>query len=421
FTKGIDQFEPECFGISPREAAYIDPQQRLLLEVAWEAVEDGGQPVEKLAGTDTGVFIGISTSDYANIQADPYGIDGFDPHSGTGGSNCIAANRISYCLNLLGPSIAVDTACSSSLVATHLACRSLWEGECEMALVGGVNALLTPAPFVCFCAASMLSPTGRCRAFDAGADGFVRAEGAGAVLLKPLSRALAEGDPVYALVVGTAVNQDGRTSGISAPSQSSQEELLRTACRQAGVAPKDICYVEAHGTGTAVGDPIETTALGNVLSQSRPDGECCIIGSVKTNIGHMEAGAGMAGLIKACLISKHRQIPPSLHFKIPNPAIRFRELKLRVPVSLEPLVSPGPAILGVNSFGFGGTNAHAVVREFRPIDRDSAGIAVVPPNRRRPRSDGDAEEGTGQLGVGARSAAMLLPLAARSSEALEAL
>jgi acyl transferase domain-containing protein len=285
FLRASDEFEPEVFGISPREASYMDPQQRLLLEVAWEALEDGGQVVEQLAGTRTGVFVGVSTSDYANIHASPHESPRVDPHAATGGAVSIAAGRLSYCLNLQGPSLAVDTACSSSLVATHLACQSIWTGECDLALAGGVNVIISPSTFVLFCAASMLSPEGRCKAFDATADGFVRSEGAGMVLLKPLSRALADGDPVYAVILASAVNQDGRTAGISAPSRSAQEALIREACRRAGIEPRQLHFVEAHGTGTAVGDPIEATAIGAALSTGRDPDKPCAIGSVKTNSG----------------------------------------------------------------------------------------------------------------------------------------
>jgi acyl transferase domain-containing protein/NADPH:quinone reductase-like Zn-dependent oxidoreductase/SAM-dependent methyltransferase/aryl carrier-like protein len=397
FIKGIDQFEPECFGISPREASYIDPQQRLLLEVAWEALEDGGQVIERLAGTNTGVFVGISTTDYARIQSIPYDTRSIGAHTATGGVMSIAANRISYCLNLRGPSVAIDTACSSALVATHLACQSIWDGECDLALAGGVNIIISADNFIAFCAASMLSPDGRCKAFDASANGFVRSEGAGVVVLKPLSKALADGDPVYALIVGSAVNQDGRTSGLSAPSQTAQEAVLLEACRWAGIDPRQVHYVETHGTGTAIGDPIEANALGNVLSSGRPKGQHCVIGSVKTNIGHLEAAAGTAGLIKAALALKHRMIPPNLHFLDPNPNIPFEELQLRVPQSLEAWPDDsGPAIAGVNSFGFGGTNAHILMMEYQRGPEDPAAVTSQ-----------DA------------APALLLPLSARTPEALQ--
>jgi len=398
FIKGIDQFDPEAFGISPREASHMDPQQRLVLEVAWEALEDGGQVIQRLAGTNTGVFVGISHPDYAQIQWSPGDKVSVDAHSATGGALCIAANRISYCLNLRGPSMVVDTACSSSLVATHLACQSIWKQECSLALAGGVNVIISSRPFIAFSAASMLSIDGRCKAFDASANGFVRAEGAGIVVLKPLSRALTDGDPVYAVIAGSAVNQDGRTTGIAMPSQAAQEELISGVCMQAGIAPGDVEYVEAHGTGTEVGDPIEAMAIGNVLSRGRTEGQKCVIGSVKTNIGHLEAAAGIAGVIKVALSLKHRMIPPNLHFHNPNPRIPFDDLQLRVPIGLEPWPEAfRPAIAGVNSFGFGGTNAHLIMTEYAVHDDISPLAGENPPR------------------------AMALPVSAHTPQALKAL
>jgi len=366
FVQDIAAFEPECFGISPREAGHMDPQQRMLLEVSREAIEDAALVPEQLAKINTGVFVGISTYDYAQMHYGPAEWSGVDPHSATGGASSIAANRISYCLNLRGPSMAVDTACSSSLVAIDLACRSLWEGECEVALAGGVNAIISPGPYIAFCAATMLSPEGRCKTFDAGANGFVRGEGAGVIVLKPLQRARADGDPIYALIAGTAVNHDGRTSGIALPSQTAQESLVRAACQSAGVAPHEVDYVEAHGTGTEVGDPIEARALGTVLCGNPPRQTPLLVGSAKTNVGHLEAGAGIVGVVKTALALQHRLIPPNLHFKDPNPNIPFEELRLRVPCEVEPWPqNTRRAIAGVNSFGFGGTNAHVVMIEHR--------------------------------------------------------
>src|SRR3954468_5299048 len=336
FVEGIDRFDPHFFGISPREAARMDPQQRLLLEVAWEGLEDGGLSLERLSGSEVAVFVGISSFDYSVLQTSFRDRGGIDVHSNTGGSLSIAANRISYCFDFRGPSVAVDTACSSALVAVHLACQSIWREGCPLALAGGVNSLLLPDWYVGFSRMGMLSAEGRCRAFDARADGFVRSEGAGMVVLKPLSLALADRDRVYAVIRGTAVNQDGRTPGMTVPSQEAQEGLLRQACRSARVAPAQIQFVEAHGTGTPVGDPIEARALGRVLSDGRPDGRPCLIGSVKTNIGHLEAGAGIAGLIKVALALHHRSIPGNLHFDRPNPDIDFDALRLRVPTRCEP-------------------------------------------------------------------------------------
>lgn len=364
FIKGIDQFDAQFFGISPREAAFMDPQQRLLLEVAWEALEDGGQVIERLAGSHTSVYVGISSFDYSMLQSTAPERETTDVYSNTGGALSIAANRISYCFNFKGPSAAVDTACSSSLLAVHLACESLWTKTSPLALAGGVHVLLAPGPYIGFSRLNMLSADGRCKAFDARANGFVRSEGAGVVLLKPLSAALADGDRIYALIRGTAINQDGRTPGLTVPSQQSQAALVREACQKGGVDPSRIRFVEAHGTGTLVGDPIEARALGEALSQDRPAERPCFLGSVKTNIGHMEAAAAMPGLIKAALTLQHRQIPPNLHFEQPNPEIPLEELRLRVPVKLEPWPQDdGPAFAGVNSFGFGGTNAHAVLEE----------------------------------------------------------
>ena len=363
FLDAIDQFDARFFGISPREADLMDPQQRLLLEATWEAIEDGGQVLDLDGGTDTGVFIGISTTDYSSLQSSPNEAGAVDAYTTTGSTNSIAANRISYCFNFLGPSVAIDTACSSALVALHAACRSLRNGECSMAVAGGVNALLDASPFVAFSSMSMLSPDGKCKAFDAAANGFVRGEGVGAILLKPLATARADGDRIYAVISATGVNQDGRSAGLTVPSFDSQKRLIETVCREAGVEPVEIQYAEAHGTGTAVGDPIEARALGAALGQGRGAGEECVIGSAKTNIGHLEAGAGIAGVIKVALMLKHGAIPPSLHFKTPNPEIDFPELKLRVAQQVEPFPGPSLRRACVNSFGFGGTNGHALLEQ----------------------------------------------------------
>ncbi len=362
FIDDVDQFDARFFGISPREALRMDPQQRWLLEVAWEAIEDGGHAPEQLSGSRTGVFVGIASNDYANIQMkSPSDVD---VHTNSGSTLSIASNRISYLFNFKGPSISVDTACSSALVAVNLACRGLWDGQCDTALAGGVNALLTPDSSIGFSKASMLSPDGRCFAFDARANGYVRGEGAGMLLIKPLSRALAEKDPIYAVIRAAVINQDGRTNAMTVPGLESQSEMLDDAYQQAGISPSKVCYMEAHGTGTPVGDPIEVQALGNVLGRDRKEGEYCVIGSVKANIGHLESASGVAGLIKAALVLKHRIIPPNLNFKTPNPNIPFEELRLRVPVEAEPLPEEDtPAVAAVNSFGFGGTNAHIVLSE----------------------------------------------------------
>ena len=374
FIDGIDQFDPAFFGISPREAAFMDPQQRILLETAWESIEDAGLVTDPVAGTQTGIFLGLSTHDYSQIQAGFSDKTSIDTHSTTGGVLSIAANRISYLFNFHGPSFIVDTACSSSLVAVHLACRSLRNGECETALAGGVNAILVPDTYVGFSKMSMLSPDGRCKAFDARGNGFVRGEGAGVIVLKPLSAAVANGDRIYATIRGSAVNQDGKTSSLTVPGLDAQKQLIREACAAAQIPPHEIDYLEAHGTGTAVGDPIETAAIGAVLAENRGD-RACVIGSVKTNIGHLEAGSGIAGIIKTALVLHHGEVPPNLHFEQPNPDIDFKNWKLRVPVAREKLPR-ADAVAGVNSFGFGGTNAHVILQAVERRGPDAASGAT---------------------------------------------
>lgn len=365
FIDGVDLFDPEFFGISPREAAQMDPQQRLLAEVAWESLEDAGVVNDQLAGSATGVFVGIATSDYGHLQLQDY--NRIDAYTGTGNAFSIAANRLSYLFDLRGPSIAIDTACSSSLVAVYQACLSLAQGDCSMALAGGVNLVLSPALAINFSKARAMAPDGRCKAFDARADGYVRSEGAGMVVLKPLARALADGDSIYAVISGGAVNQDGRTNGLMAPNPHAQEAVLRAAYARANVRPDKVHYVEAHGTGTLLGDPIEARALSAVVAPGRDPALPCVIGSVKSNLGHLEAAAGIAGLIKVALMMRNRMVPPSLHYQQPNPHIPFQDLSLRVAGSLEPWpCQDGPAVAGVSAFGFGGTNAHLVVRERPP-------------------------------------------------------
>jgi phthiocerol/phenolphthiocerol synthesis type-I polyketide synthase C len=363
FIADIDKFDAGFFGISPREARRIDPQQRLLLELTWEALESGGIVPERLGGSQTGVFVGISLSDYAAMQRDEP--NQVDPYVMSGSAISNAANRISYVFDLHGPSFAVDTACSSSLVAVHEACVSLWRGESSLAIAAGVNALLSPSAGIGFSKARMLSPTGRCRPFDAAGDGYVRSEGGAVIILQPLAQAIAENNPVHAVIVGSGVNSDGRTKGLALPNQAAQEALLRRVYRDAGIDPGEITYIEAHGTGTSVGDPIECAALGNVLGVSRAPGDRCRIGSVKSNIGHLEPASGVAGLLKVVLALRHRAIPRTLHFTNPNPQIRFEELNLSV-VSEHTQLPPGRLTMGVNSFGFGGTNAHVVLRNPEP-------------------------------------------------------
>ncbi|WP_243644247.1 type I polyketide synthase [Paenibacillus pinisoli] len=395
FLEQVDRFDASFFGISPREASLMDPQQRLLLEVCWEALENGGQAAERLKGSDTGVFMGGFTLDYKLLQFSESNRHLVDSHTATGAMMTLLANRISYLFDFRGPSISLDTACSSSLVAVHLACQSLWNGESSMALAGGVNVMLKPDYFIAESKAGMLSPDGRSKAFDSRANGYVRGEGAGIIVLKPLSKAIQDGDPIHAVIRGTGVNQDGHSSGITVPRGEAQRALMEEVYRRAGVHPADVQYVEAHGTGTPVGDPIEANALGAFLSEGREDGKPCFIGSVKTNIGHTEAAAGVAGLIKAVLCLKHRQIPPHLHLIEANENIRFDELKLQVPQQLTDWPEAhGPRLAGVNSFGFGGTNAHVIVQEAPSLG------------------------GIQRQGGGEEERDMLLPLSARSEEAL---
>ncbi|NNL86089.1 MAG: AMP-binding protein, partial [Myxococcales bacterium] len=359
FLDDVAGFDARFFRIGPAEANRMDPQQRLLLEVAVESIDDAGIPIESLAGSSTGVFVGISANEYAwlGLRNAPE----LDAYFATGSALSIAANRVSYAMGLRGPSMSVDTACSSSLVATHLACESLRRGECDLALAAGVNLLLSEALFETLGEAGVLAPDGKCKAFDARADGYVRGEGAGAVALKRLSDALADGDRIYAVVAGSATNNDGASNGLLAPNPAAQEAVLRAAYAAADVSPSQVAYVEAHGTGTQLGDPIEARALSNVVGGKGVRPEPLHIGSVKTNIGHLEAAAGIAGLIKVTLALAHAEIPGSLHFETPNALIPLEELGLDVPTRSLPW-PPGQArIAGVSSFGFGGSNAHVVL------------------------------------------------------------
>lgn len=362
FLSDIDAFDAEFFEISPSEAAKMDPQQRLLLEVAWEALEHAGIPATSLRRSQTGVFAGACVSEYGHLAATD--LPGVDAWNNTGGALSIIANRLSYFLDLHGPSVAVDTACSSSLVAIHLACQSLRMGDSDLAIAAGVNLLLSPAIFHGFDQAGVLSPTGRCHAFSADADGFVRGEGCGVVVLKRLNDALRAGDRVLAVVRGSAVNQDGRSNGLMAPNPAAQMAVLRAAYANADVPPREVDYVEAHGTGTLLGDPIEARALGKVLGRGRAATSPLLIGSIKTNLGHFEAAAGVAGFIKAVLAVQRGRLPASLHFETPNPHIAFDQLRLKVVADQQEWPAVGrPRRAGVSSFGFGGTNAHVVLEQ----------------------------------------------------------
>ena len=400
FLQGIDRFDPSFFGISPKEAHFMDPQQRLLLEVTWESFENAGIVPSKLKGSQTGVYVGLFVHDYENIHSAASEHQNHGVYSATGGSATIAANRISNYFDLKGPSLIIDTACSSSMVGIHYACKDLWNGDIGLALASGVNLMLKPELSMTLCKASMLSPDGYCKTFDENANGYARAEGAATIILKRLSEAERSGDFIYATIRGTAVNQDGCGQGLTMPNQNSQESLIRKALNNSNVDPRNIHYAEAHGTGTEVGDPIEANSLGNVLGNGRSDQDFCIIGSVKSNFGHTEAAAGIAGVIKTALMLKQQKIPPNLHFNNPNPQINFDSLKLRVPIDLEPWPenTKTPRLACVNSFGFGGTNAHAVLQEYKYSDSSC--------------SDLDAQ-------IIRTSPVSFIPLSAKSEDALD--
>lgn len=358
----LDEFDAQHFGMSPREAAYLDPQQRLLLETAFEALDDAGIPAADLVGSDTGVFIGGFMIDSMLTQFSPLNRDDIGQHTAVSSTLTILSNRLSYMLDLHGPSITMDTACSSSLVAMHQACQAMRSGECSKALVGGVNVILRPETLIAMCKGGFLSRDGRSKSFDSRADGYGRGEGAGVIVLKRLEDALADNDRIYALVRGSGVNQDGRTDGITVPNPHAQEALIRRVCLESGTPSKTIKYVEAHGTGTAIGDPLEMAAIGAALGSDQDREQPCVVGSVKANIGHLEAAAGIAGVIKTALCLHHNQIPPVANLQTPNPAIDFKGLGLSLPRAVIPLYEgEGEVRAAVNSFGYGGTNAHVIL------------------------------------------------------------
>jgi 3-oxoacyl-(acyl-carrier-protein) synthase/NAD(P)-dependent dehydrogenase (short-subunit alcohol dehydrogenase family)/acyl carrier protein len=398
FIEGIDLFDPDFFGISPREAVELDPQQRLLLELAWHALEDAGIAPQGLAGSRTGVYVGLSTHDYGQLLARG-GEQAIGPYMGTGTAHSAAVGRISFVLGLEGPSFAVDTACSSSLVALTQAAKGLRDGDCDLALAGGVNAMLTPEPTIYFSKGRFMAPDGRCKSFDAAADSYVRGEGGGLLVLKRLSDAERDGDRILALVTGNAVNQDGASSGLTVPNGPSQERVIGEALARAGVAPAAIGYVEAHGTGTGLGDPIEVQSLHRAIGQARE--HPLWIGSVKTNIGHLEAAAGVASVIKVVLAMRHGLIPGQLHFCTPSPRIPWDAVKVRVAAAPTPWPA-GMKIAGVSGFAFQGTNAHVILEDYEP--------ARAP----RPEADGPVPEAREAhlLGLSAKSATALQVLAA---------
>jgi acyl transferase domain-containing protein len=403
FLDGVDAFDSQFFDIPPREAETMDPQHRLLLEVAWEALENAGLAPEKLAGSQTGVFVGITSNDYAQLCVKLGHLDSIDAYVSTGNAFNFATGRLSFVLGLRGPNLAIDTACSSSLVAVHLACQSLRQGECQLALAGGVNLMLTPEVTIALSKARMLAVDGRCKTFDAAADGYGRGEGCGVVVLARLSTALANGNPVLAIIRGSAVNQNGSGSGITVPSAQAQQSLIREALTNARVAPEQVNYVEAHGTGTALGDPIEVRALAAVLAPSRSADRPLVVGAVKTNIGHLEAAAGIASLIKVVLALQHRTIPPHLHLTQPNPYIPWADLPIVIPTQC--MSWPGDTdrrIAGVSSFGASGTNAHVVLEE--------APERKAPPN--------ESARPTHLLALSAKSAQALTHVAERFADYL---
>ena len=405
FLKDVDLFDPEFFGISPREAVRMDPQHRLLLEVTWEALEHAGMPPTELAGSRSGVFVGFVNTDYQALVASQF--DDVDIFSASGCATSVLANRISYALNLQGPSLALDTACSSSLVTLHLACQSLRRGESDLALAGGVNLTLLPEVSIVLSKAQMLSPNGRCRTFSSAADGYVRGEGCGMLVLKRLSDARRSGDRIFAVVRGSAVNHGGRGNGLSAPNSVQQEAVIRAALADARLEPNDIDYLEAHGTGTKLGDPVEFEALMSVFGGDRPSDRPLIVGSVKTNIGHLESAAGIAGVVKTVLALQHEEIPAHLHFEEPNSLLNLDASPAVVPTSLTKWLKNGkPRRAGVSSFGFGGMNAHAIIEE-APEEAVSSSVSPC----QRPRH---------LLSLSARNEQALIDLAARYAEVLDA-
>jgi 6-methylsalicylic acid synthase len=377
FLDDVKGFDADFFDITPREAALMDPQQRIVLELAWEALEHAGIPPRGLAGSDTGVFVGVGADDYGRRLLED--LPRIEAWTGIGSSYCAVANRVSYVLDLRGPSAVVDTACSSSLVAIHLAAQALRSGECPVALAGGVLVMAAPGLSLVLDAAGATSPDGRCKSFDADADGYGRGEGGGVVVLKRLADARLDGDRVLAVIRGSAVHQDGRTNGIMAPSGEAQAHLMRRAYQSAGIDPATVGYVEAHGTGTRIGDPLEAGAMASVFGRGRSADNPCLIGSVKPNVGHLEAGAGVAGVIKTVLALRHLEIPPSLNCTTPNPAIPWDTCGLRVVTEPTPWADPGgPRRAGVSGYGYGGTIAHVILEQGDPADEQLSTLDTGP-------------------------------------------
>jgi acyl transferase domain-containing protein/SAM-dependent methyltransferase/acyl carrier protein/NADP-dependent 3-hydroxy acid dehydrogenase YdfG len=404
FIDGHDEFDPKFFGIAPSEAETMDPQQRLLLETSWEALEHAGIAPSSLAGTSTGVYVGICNADYGQIALNA-SREEITPHLATGLSHAVAAGRISYVLGLQGPSMAVDTSCSASLVAVHLACQSLRMSECNLALAGGVNLVLNPEITIALSQSRMMAPDGRCKAFSELANGFVRGEGCGMIVLERLPDAIRDRHQIFAVIRGSACNQDGRSSGLTAPNGPSQEAVIAAALKDAGMKPDDLGYIEAHGTGTALGDPIELGAINSIFSGRSASSGPLLVGSVKTNLGHLESAAGIAGLIKLVLSIRHGEIPASLHFSAPNPRVEWDRVPLHIPTAAQSWRGGQKKRAGgVSSFGFSGTNAHVIVEEYA-VNADAASAG--------PETQADPTEIT--------TRPLLFALSAKSDSALKAI
>ncbi|MCA9112948.1 MAG: hypothetical protein KDA52_23545, partial [Planctomycetaceae bacterium] len=375
FLDNLDLMDPEFFGISPREATWVDPQQRLLMEVGWEALERAGwRP--SVIGEQTGIFVGWMHNDYQNEASDSF--LNLNPYIATGAAGSFLCGRLAYYLGLQGPSVAVDTACSSSLVALHLACRSIQLGDCDRALVGGVNAICSPTTSILTCKLKALSPHGHSRAFDAAADGYVRGEGCGVVTLRRLSDAERDGDPVLGIIRGSAIGHNGFSSGLTAPNPKAQQRVIEQALQRAQISPSDVAYLEAHGTGTELGDPIEMQAAAAALSTNRQTDTPLLVGSVKTNIGHLEAAAGMAGLLKVLLSMQHGRIPGQLNFEEPNPHIPWDRILVEVLTEATPWPRADLCVAGVSAFGMSGTNAHVVLSAVNDQGRSNTANGASP-------------------------------------------
>ena len=407
FVDDVTGFDAPFFGMSTREVRMLDPQHRLLLETAWRAVEHSGTAPTALANTNTGVFVGLATHDYLGMASAELTFPEIEAYMAIGTSNAAAAGRISFRLGLQGPSVAVDTACSSSLVAIHQACQALRLGECDLALAGGANVLLTPATMITFSSAHMLAPDGRCKTFDAAADGYVRGEGCGVIVIKRLEDAISDGDHIRAVIRGSAINQDGASGGLTVPNGVAQQRVIADALKRSGLAPADVDYLEAHGTGTSLGDPIEAQAAGAAYGKGREAGDPLLIGSAKTNIGHLEAAAGIAGVIKVILSLENELLPAHLHFENPSPHIPWDRLALQVVKEATPWERNGePRIAGISSFGFAGTNAHVILEE-APVKAVQAAAPADPSSDKRIQHPAAVGAHTRRTGSGRRAVPQL--------------